>query len=203
MTILSSKKRRGINAVIKKYRKELKAKKLKSKELMKLQKALKSINLEKTLKPMELEKELKRMEFQENQRINMIISRKLISGDSSWREPTKSLGSTELMELLALEKASTSMNFKSVDLNSMGLRQLQKALKSAEFKPEPETGFYLKISPDGEVYFDGLVSKAASPLKEDPVMVEPEILCYLKKKGFKVYLNSVTGFNETVLLVYP
>lgn len=203
MAILSRKTRKGITDAIKQYKKALKSMELKSMELMKLQKALKSINLEKALKPMELQKELQRIKWMELQRMNGIIAQQLISGELPSQESTESMESAELMELLALEKALNSIELKSMELKSMELRQLQKALKSAELKPEPkEMGFYLIVSPDGAVYFDGLFPKAASLLKEEPVMVDPEILCYLKKKGFQVYLNSVTGFNDTVLLIY-
>lgn len=210
MTILSSKTRRGINDTIKKYRKELKAKELLLKDLMKLQKAFKSINLEKTLKPMELEKELKRIELQQVAHVNYTKALAISSGDPSLESTEPPLESTELMELLALEKARQKAlsPFKSA-LSSMRLIELLKAVKDLpevlKSVPKPEeTGFWLTLDPNGAVYFGGLTQKAVSVLKEEPVMVNPEILSYLKKKGFhEVYFDSVNGFNQTILLVYP
>lgn len=94
-------------------------------------------------------------------------------------------------------------------LNAKMWKEIQKydkkELKPMELEPEPEeTGFFLDISYNGDVSFDGLASKAASRLKEEPVMVNPEILCYLREKGFKVYLHCFYGaYNLATLLVFP
>lgn len=84
------------------------------------------------------------------------------------------------------------------------IKQYKKALITKQ-KPEPEeTGFFLEISYNGDISFDGLASKAASRLKEEPVMVDSEILCYLREKGFKVYLHCFYGaYNLATLLVFP
>lgn len=82
------------------------------------------------------------------------------------------------------------------------IKQYKKAL-AEKLKPE-ETGFFLDISYNGDVSFCGLASKAASRLKEEPVMVDSEILCYLREKGFKVYLHCFYGaYTLATLLVFP